>query len=343
MKPDTFQNEAALLGHFTEPAPELEPILRSLQGPLLILGAGGKMGPTLCVLAKRSLEALGIDTPVIAISRFSNSKERQWLEERGVRTHVADLLNPNVYEKLPEAKDIIYLVGLKFGTQQNPELTWAVNTIVPAQVSRRYPGSRMVALSTGNVYPLSPVENGGSVETDALTPVGEYANAAVARERVFGYCSRELDIRLAILRLNYALDLRYGVLVDLASKILKGQPVDVTMGHFNGIWQRDANIAIMRALALADTPHTVWNLTGPQTLSVRSIAQQMADHLGRSCDLKGKESDMALLSNASKLWSALDPSLAPVSDVIQWTADWVRSGGHTYGKPTHFEVRNGSY
>jgi dTDP-4-dehydrorhamnose reductase len=196
MKPDTFQNEEALLEHFIEPARELESVLRSLQGPLLVLGAGGKMGPTLCVLAKRSLEALGMDTPVIAVSRFSNQEERQWLEVRGVSTHVADLLVPEVYEELPEAKDIIYLVGLKFGTQQNPELTWAVNTLIPAQVSRRYPKSRMVALSTGNVYPLSSVENGGSIETDALTPVGEYANAAVARERVFGYCSNEIGYSL---------------------------------------------------------------------------------------------------------------------------------------------------
>ena len=343
MKPDTFQNEAALLEYFIQPAPELESVLRSLQGPLLVLGAGGKMGPTLCVLAKRSLEALGMDTPVIAVSRFSNPEERQWLEDRGVIIHVADLLNPNVYEKLPEAKDIIYLVGLKFGTQQNPELTWAVNTIIPTQVSRRYPSSQMVVLSTGNVYPLSLVDQGGSIETDALTPVGEYANAAVARERVFGYCSCELNIRFAILRLNYALDLRYGVLVDLVSKIMNGQPVDVTMGHFNGIWQRDANIAILRALSLTDTPHTVWNLTGSQTLSVRMVAQQIADHLGRSFELTGNESKMALLSNASKLWKALDPSLTSVSDVIQWTAGWVRGGGRIYGKPTHFDVRNGKY
>lgn len=343
MIPDTFENEAQLLEHFVTPNDALIENVRSIDGPLVVLGAGGKMGPTLCVLAKHALSQAGLNQKVIAVSRFSNPKERTWLEGQGVSTHVADLLDPKVYPSLPDSKHVIYLVGLKFGTQQNPELTWAINTVVPMQACRRYAGARMVALSTGNVYPMSPVSSGGSVETDSLTPLGEYANAAVARERVLGYVSSEANVRLAIMRLNYALDLRYGVVMDLASKIWNNEPIDVSMGYFNAIWQRDANISILRALDLASSPKSVWNLTGANMLSVRSVAQSLANELGKECALTGSEGETALLSNASLLWSKLNADLTPIEEVIRWSAHWVRSGGCLYGKPTRFEVRDGQY
>jgi len=343
MIPEKFENEAQLLEHFITPDEKLQEVAGSMDGPLVVLGAGGKMGPTLCVLAKRAMENAGVDHPVIAVSRFSNQSERTWLEEKGVTTHAADLLDPKVYESLPDSSNVIYLVGLKFGTQQNPELTWAVNTVVPLQACRRYAGARMVALSTGNVYPMSQVSSGGSVETDPLTPLGEYANAAVARERVLGYVAAESDVKLAIMRLNYAQDLRYGVLVDLATKIWNNEPVDVSMGYFNAIWQKDANIAILRTLDLTANPKSVWNLTGPDVLSVRSVAQALAKELGKECQLTGAEGETALLSNASALWGRLGDDLTPISDVIRWIAAWVKSGGRLYGKPTKFEVRDGQY
>jgi dTDP-4-dehydrorhamnose reductase len=343
MIPELFENETQLLEHFTTPDASLGKVARSIDGPLVVLGAGGKMGPTLCVLAKRAMEEAGVDHPVIAVSRFSNPNERAWLEGQGVSTHTADLLDPKIYASLPDAHNVIYLVGLKFGTQQNPELTWAVNTVVPMQACRRYAGARMVALSTGNVYPMSQVSSGGSVETDPLTPLGEYANAAVARERVLGYVAAESNVTLAIMRLNYAQDLRYGVLVDLATKIWNNESVDVSMGYFNAIWQKDANMAILRTLDLVANPKSVWNLTGPDVLSVRSVALALAKELGRQCQLKGAEGETALLSNASALWDRLDADLTPVSDVIRWIAAWVKRGGRLYGKPTKFEVRDGQY
>ena len=190
---------------------------------------------------------------------------------------------------------------------------------------------------------MSRVSSGGSVETDALTPLGEYANAAVARERVLGYVSSESDVNLAIMRLNYALDLRYGVVVDLATKIWNGESIDISMGYFNAIWQRDANIAILRALGLASSPKSVWNLTGPNMLSVRSVTQSLADELGRDCQLTGDEGETALLSNASLLWDTLKSELTAIEDVFRWTANWIRAGGRLYGKPTRFEVRDGQY
>jgi len=343
MNSGMFENETALLEHFCEPAASLEKVLRTVEGPIVILGAGGKMGPSLSVMILRSVKEAGLSHSVVAVSRFTDPRQKQWLEAQGVQTVAADLLNPSAYDDLPDAGTVLYLVGLKFGTQLNPERTWVVNTLIPSRACARYPGVRMVALSTGNVYPMSDPNLGGSVESDPLTPLGEYANAAVARERILGYCSTEYGIPLAILRLNYALDLRYGVLVDLATQIWRNQPVDVTTGYFNAIWLRDANIAIVRALSLADRPHTVWNLTGKQTCSVRETAQTLASHLSRECRLIGTEADQALLSHSGRLWQALDLPLTPLDEVMQWTAQWIRSGGRVYGKPTRFQVRDGQF
>jgi len=261
---DLIQSEAELEEVLTRPSPELVEFFRTLTGRLLILGAGGKMGPTLAVLARRAADAAGCPVNVAAVSRFSQPETRQWLEARGVDTLCCDLLDGTAVRHLPEAEHVIYLVGVKFGTTQNPAATWAVNTLVPARVCERFPECRVVALSTGNVYPLSGVNQGGSKETDALTPLGEYANAAVGRERVFEFCSRRYGTRLALLRLCYAIDLRYGVLSDFARWVSSGQPVPLANGHFNCIWQGDANEMVLCALALAESPPTVWNLCRPE-------------------------------------------------------------------------------
>lgn len=340
--PATLPDEAALDDWMSRPSDALVSFISTLRGPLVVLGAGGKMGPSLCVLARRAAEAAGVALDVVAVSRFSDPAVRAWLEARGVRTQTCDLMTDDL-GALPDAENVLYLVGLKFGTQQAPARTWAVNTLIPARVTERYAGSRIVALSSGNVYPLVPTGSGGSVEGDPLTPLGEYPNACVARERLFQYGSGAHGTPGVVVRLNYATDLRYGVLVDLAQQIAAGQPVDVTMGYLNCIWQRDANDAVIRSLALAETPMHPLNLTGTERLSVRGLAEALAERMGRSVEIVGEEAPTALLSDVSQMVDTLGEPETPLGAVLDWTAAWVASDGPTLGKPTHFEVRDGQY
>ena len=317
--------------------------IRSLASPLVILGAGGKMGPTLAVLARRAAELADYPLEVIGVSRFTNASSKQWLEARGVKTWPADLLNRDEVLALPDSANVIHLVGLKFGTSENPSLTWAVNTLTPSFVAERYAKARLVALSTGNVYPRSPVTLGGVREESPLTPAGEYANAAVVRERLFEYFSRKLGTRIALLRLNYAVELRYGVLADIACKVQGGAPIDLTAGHFNCIWQGDANEFILRSLALAASPPTAFNLCSPAIFSVREVASRFGALLGRPVNFTGEESDRALISNPARITDELGAQPTGIADVIQWIAHWVKSGGRSLNKPTHFEVPDGVY
>jgi nucleoside-diphosphate-sugar epimerase len=341
--PDLITTEEQLDDLLTRPRPVLMDFIKSLAGPLIILGAGGKMGPTLAWHARRAAEAAGHPLDVFAVSRFTDKPVRRWLEDRGVQTLSIDLLDREALAPLPEANEIVYLVGRKFGTSEDAARTWAINTLVPAYVAERFPRARMVVLSTGNVYPLAPVSSGGSVETDALTPLGEYANAAVARERIFEFFAQQNDMPLCILRLNYAVDLRYGVLVDIARCVYAGEPVSVTTGYVNCIWQGDANEMILRALPLAKTPPQVLNLTGPAILSVRGLALRFGELLGQVVHCSGTESDTALLSNPAQACALLGPPPTALDAVMHWTAHWVRSGGRFLDKPTHFEVRDGRY
>jgi nucleoside-diphosphate-sugar epimerase len=341
--PESIRDEAALEQQLTSPSPALIECIRTVSSPLVVLGAGGKMGPTLAVLAKRAATMARRPLEVIAVSRFSDSASQPWLEAREVKTLQADLLERKDFERLPDTTNVIYLVGLKFGTAQAPELTWASNILVPAHTMERYAGARIVALSTGNVYPMVPVSSGGAREDSPLTPLGEYANSAVARERVFSYFSNKQGTRVALIRLNYAVELRYGVLVDIAKKVAAGEPVDLSNGFLNCIWQRDANEMILRALALAASPATPWNLTSPETLRVRELAEVFGHQLGKTPVFAGQERDTALLSNAGKLCSALGRPATPLERVLAWTADWARCGGRLLNKPTHFEVRDGKY
>ena len=327
----------------TQPAPPLIEFIRTVSSPLLVLGAGGKMGPTMAVLARRAADAAGHKLEVVAVSRFSDAGSRRWLEERGVRTASCDLLDGQGVSQLPDAENVIYLVGLKFGTSQNPAATWAMNTLVPARVCERFPRSRIVALSTGNVYPLSEVSRGGSVETDALTPLGEYANAAVARERIFEFHSQRNGTALALLRLFYAVELRYGVLADIARKVHAGEPIPLENGSFNCIWQGDANEMILRALALAVAPPSGWNLCRPEIFSVRHVAVRLGELLGREPVFSGTEPATALTGSAARLCARLGAPQTPLDVMLRWTAHWVNQGGRDLGRPTHFEVRDGNY
>jgi nucleoside-diphosphate-sugar epimerase len=327
----------------TQPRPVLVEFIRKVASPLVVLGAGGKMGPTLAVLARRAADSAKHPLDVIAVSRFSDSGARSFLEDRGVKTLAADLLRREELKKLPDSANIIYMAGLKFGTSENPSLTWAVNTIVPTNVMERYASSRIVALSTGNVYPLVAVSSGGAPEEHPLTPLGEYANAAVARERIFEHFSRAQNTPVALLRLNYAVELRYGVIVDIARKIWAHEEVDLRNGYFNCIWQGDANEMILRALDLAAIPAKAWNLTGPAVLSIRKVAEKIAELLGRNVRFTGQESDTALLSNASRLCAELGPPETSLETMVRSVAHWIKAGGRNLNKPTHFEVRDGAY
>lgn len=341
--PATVADEQQLDELLTQPDEALVQAAQHWQSPLLVLGAGGKMGPSLAVLAQRACVAAGRSVEVIAVSRFREPESRRWLEERGVRTLGADLRVPAAVADLPATTNLIYLVGMKFGTATNPGATWIANTWVPALVAQRFPGARWVVLSTGNVYPLVPVESGGSRESDPLTPQGEYAYAAVARERIVSLLASENQSPLLIMRLNYAVDLRYGVLVDLAQKIMRGEPIELTQGHFNTIWQGDANSLILRGLSLASLPPRVLNLTSPEILSVREVATQLAAHLERPVQFTGQEASTALVSNTAELVQSLGrPAVSP-EQLIAWVADWTRRGGRMLGRPTHFEVRDGRY
>ncbi len=341
--PSEIRDESELLDVMTSPREPLVHFISGIEGPLVIVGAGGKMGPSLCVLAKRAAEAAGRDLEVIALSRFSNESEREWLNQRGIRTQRFDALDPKDLDALPEASHVVYLVGLKFGTGSNPELTWATNTIAPAGVAHRYSRIPMVALSTGNVYPMVPADSMGSLEQDPLTPIGEYANAAVARERVFGHFSRTLGNPCALLRLNYALDLRYGILVDLCQSILKGQPIDLAMSRANCIWQGDANDRILRSLSLAASPAVSFNLTSPESYAIRDLAERLGAELEMTPKFQGEPSSTALLSDASLLTDRLGEPEIPIDTVIRWTARWMRHGGRTLGRPTKFQIRDGAF
>jgi nucleoside-diphosphate-sugar epimerase len=288
------------------------------------------------------VQTAGQSPEVIAVSRYSDLKVRKWLEGQGVTTLAADLMDRSAVEQLPESDNIIYMIGWKFGTTGNPARTWAVNTLIPGFVAERYPRARIAALSSGNVYPLTPVAGGGSLETDPLTPQGEYANSCVARERILEYYSQQNHTPMTLIRLSYALDLRYGVLVDIAQKVLAGVPVDVRMGYANGIWQGDANAMIIRSLGIANSPANAINVT-THRFSVRKVARTFGQLMDRKVTFTGTEQDTAYLSNLSKMYSLLGSPAIPLETVIRWTAHWIMNQGCLLGKPTHFETRDGVY
>lgn len=341
--PERVETEEQLEELLTRPSPQLCEFIRTISSPLLVLGAGGKMGPTLALLARRAAVEAGHALDVIAVSRFATGRARSWLESHGIRTHSCDLLDRNALRALPEANNIVYLVGLKFGTARDPASTWAINTVVPSRVMERFFRARFAVLSTGNVYPFSSVKGGGALEGDPLTPVGEYANAAVARERIFEFHSREQGISVALLRLSYAVELRYGVLVDIAEKVYAGAAIHLANGWFNCIWQGDANDMALRSLALAEMPPSRWNLSLPQICSVRATANELGELMGREPRFEGVETDTALLANANRICERLGTPPTPMTRILRWVAGWVTRGGKNLGKPTHFEVRDGRY
>lgn len=317
--------------------------LRSLDADLLILGAGGKMGPSLARLARRAGVEAGVRARVIAVARFSNPSLAEALQSDGIETITADLLAPGALDSLPGCPNVIFMAARKFGTGGQEGLTWAMNAYLPGRVAERFARSRIVAFSSGNVYPLTPVALGGSVETDPVAPVGEYAQSALGRERMFEHFSAANGTKIALLRLNYAIDLRYGILLDIGEKVFARRPVDVSMPAVNVIWQGDANSICLRAFALASSPPFVLNVTGPETVSVRRLACEFALRFQVDPVIEGSEQTTALLNNAALCHKLFGYPSVSLGRMIDWAAEWIARGGSTLGKPTHFEQREGRF
>lgn len=328
----------------SRPTPGVLETLRSLDGDVMILGAGGKMGPTLARMVRRGLDAIGqTHRHAIAVSRFSSAEAARVLQKHGVETIACDLTDRAAVDALPAAPNVIFMAGQKFGTSDAPELTWVMNTLVPAIVAERFASSRIVVFSTGCVYPLVRADGPGSREGDALNPPGEYANSCVGRERIFTHFAKQHGTRVLFFRLCYAIDLRYGVLCDVASKVARGEPVDVTMGAAHVIWQGDANARAIQCLAHTASPPVALNVTGLDRISIRWLAGRFGELLGRKPVITGSESDTAWLWDASRSYERFGPPTVSLEEMIDATAAWQRSGGATIGKPTHFEVRDGQF
>ncbi|MEO5568144.1 MAG: NAD(P)-dependent oxidoreductase [Gemmatimonadaceae bacterium] len=328
---------------FTEPREETLAALRACPGDVVVLGAGGKMGPSVTAMLTRAVDELGDRRRVIAVSRWSDRAAESALAALGVTTVECDLLNSAAVDALPDAPNVIFMAGQKFGSADRPAVTWAMNTVAPANAARRYAASRIVAFSTGNVYPLTPVASGGPRETQQVAPVGEYAMSCVGRERVFEYFSGVHGTRVAIVRLNYAIDVRYGVLLDLAQRVAAGEAIPLAMGYVNVIWQNDANRIAIECLPRAAAPVYVLNVTGRDTLSIRELAERFGRRLGREPVFTGAESRDALLSNADLLHSTFTPPATSVEQMIEHVAAAVEQHAPTLGKPTHFETRDGRF
>lgn len=338
--PDRFESIEALEDFMTAPSDALVDDLAATPGDILVLGVGGKMGPTLARLAKRAAP----DKKVIGVARFSEKGVREELTQAGVETMPADLLDRAALEKLPKAGNVVFMAGRKFGASGDVPLTWAMNVQMPAMVAEVFKASRIVAFSTGNVYPFVPVESGGATEdTPPVPPSGDYANSCVGRERMFEYFSAQHGTPGRLFRLNYAIDMRYGVLHDIGRKVRDGETIDLTMGHANVIWQGDANSVALRCLAHATTPTTPINVTGPETFEVAKVAEEFGRLLGKKPKFTGKPAPTGWINNAARMVKEFGPPSVPLAKLIEWNADWVARDMKTINKPTKYEVRDGTY
>ena len=341
--PPLIATETQLESYLSEPTDEVIAAMAALEGDILILGVGGKMGPTLAKQAKRAIDRAGVTKKVIGVSRFSTPGVREGLHAAGIETIAADLMSEDCLQNLPNLQNVILMAGRKFGSTDNESLTWAMNSYMPGRVADKFRDSRLVIFSTGNVYPLTPVFHGGATEDLPPAPIGEYAQACLSRERIIAYFSSQFGTHSAILRLNYAIDLRYGILLDIAEKVYTEHPIPLEMGNVNVIWQRDANAVALRVFAHCQSPPLILNVTGPETVSVRYLAGRFGALFNKLPQLEGPESETALLSNASRCHRLFGYPHVSLEQMIEWTAEWVRSGGTTLRKPTHFEVRDGKF
>ena len=338
-----IKTETQLESYLSEPTDEVIAAIAAIEGDILILGVGGKMGPTLAKQAKRAIDRAGITKSVIGVSRFSTPSVQEGLQKAGIETITTDLLSENCLQNLPATQNVILMAGRKFGSTGNESLTWAMNSYMPGRVAEKFRSSRLVVFSTGNVYPLTPVSYGGATENSPVAPIGEYAQSCLSRERICTHFSSQFGTPMAILRLNYAIDLRYGILLDIAEKVYTEEPISLEMGNVNVIWQGDANAVALRAFTHCQSPPLILNVTGPETISTRYLALCFGALFNKPTRFEGEEAAKALLSNASRCHQLFGYPYISLGQMIEWVAEWVRIGGTTLRKPTHFEVRDGKF
>ena len=339
----SIRDVAELENVLSEPTQGVIETLRSLEGDIIVLGVGGKMGPTLSRMARRACDLGNVERRIIGVSRFSSSKLEAQLQSWGIETLRCDMLDRKQLANLPDALNIVYMAGMKFGSTGQESLTWAMNSYLPGMVCERYAHSRIAAFSTGNVYGLIPVSEGGSREEHSPNPVGEYAISCLGRERIFEHFSRTNGTKVSLIRLNYATELRYGVLLDIAERVFLGSPVPLSMGYLNAIWQADACAMSLQSLAYTSSPPNIINIAGPELLSVRDVAQEFGKLFNKSVRFEGHESPDALLSNGEKAYGLFGRPRVSAEHMMAWIADWVSRGGATLAKPTHFEERSGRF
>jgi nucleoside-diphosphate-sugar epimerase len=338
-----IQTEMELEELLSTPSAEDIAFFSKLEGDLIIVGVGGKIGPCLAQRAGRAAQAAGAKIRIFGTDVHCEDLDADLMEAAGVEILCVNLLDPSDFATLPDASNVIFLAGRKFGSTGQESLTWAMNVYVPALIAERYRNSRIVAFSSGNIYPFLPVITGGATEETAPAPLGDYAQSVLGRERMFEYFSARYGTPVTLLRLNYAVELRYGVLVDIASKVFEGRSVDVAAGAANVIWQGDVNSIALRCLAHCQSPPFILNLTGPETLSIRAVAQRFGEIFGKEPILEGQEASTALLNNAARCFRLFGYPSVPAGQMMDWIAHWIRSGGTNLGKPTHFETRDGKF
>ena len=341
--PEKIASEAVLEELLSAPSAEAVKMFAEIEGDIMFLGIGGKIGPSLARMALRACRQAGIEKRIIGVSKFESDQQRQKIEDMGIETMDGDLLDMDFIKSLPQAKNVFFLAGMKFGSEENISLTWAVNSYMPALIADHFKGSNIVAFSTGCVYPLVSVESGGSVETDSPEPLGEYAQSCLGRERMFEYGSKQHQTKVCLIRLNYSVELRYGVLVDIALKVKNQKPIDLSMGYFNVIWQGDMNDAVLRSMEICECPAKILNITGEDILSVHEVALEFGLLFNIKPEFINEESLTALLNNAGHSHQMFGRPKVSTTQIIKWIAHWISEERETLGKPTHYEVRDGKY
>jgi hypothetical protein len=341
--PDKINNEDQLEELLSRPGTELSKIFSRVKGDIMFLGISGKIGPSLAKMARRACENTGVKKRILGVALQIDTEQKKCFSEMGIETIQGDLVDKDFIEGLPAFRNIFFLAGMKFGSVDNLPLTWAVNSYLPALVAEHFRDSKIVAFSTGCVYPLVQISSGGSVETDLPVATGEYAQSCLGRERMFEYGSNKYKTEVILIRLNYSVEMRYGVLIDIAIKVKNDQPVDLTMGYFNVIWQGDMNDFVLRSLEFTQCPSKILNITGPEILSVREVALEFGKLFGVKPRFINTEAETALLSNSAEAFKLFGRPKVLVNRIIKWTAEWLNDGGKLLGKPTHFEVRNGTF
>lgn len=341
--PEKIANQAILEDLLSTPTAEAVKIFSEIEGDIMFLGIGGKIGPTLSRMARRACEKAGVEKRIVGVSLFESDEQQRQIGNIGIETIHGDLLDIDFIKSLPKVKNVFFLAGMKFGSEENISLTWAVNAYMPALVADHFRGSSIVAFSTGCVYPLVTVESGGSLETDPPVPVGEYAQSCLGRERMFEYGSKQHNTKVCLIRLNYSVELRYGVLVDIALKVKNQQPIDLAMGYFNVIWQGDVNDVVLRSLQICESPAKILNITGEDILSVHEVATEFGQLFNVTPEFFNEEAKTALLNNSEKAFQLFGRPKISTSQIIKWIAGWISEERETLGKPTHYEVRDGKY